>query len=130
MFSKKLQPHEIETYPVPMMGGGWVLVGCTSVNPGVRSVLSNRFRYVLLPSILTKPSPPTAEVNMTSPPPEFRDTLTLSPKRIETKIINCQILITEEKFNLFVKIFKLFLCWKKMLKMHKFPYIVQKLIRN
>lgn len=47
---------------------------------GVRSVLSNRFRYVLLPSMLTKPCPPTAEVNITSPLPEFRDTLTLSPE--------------------------------------------------
>lgn len=63
----------------------WVLVGCgcTCVDPPdvvVRSALSNKFRYVLLPSILTKPCPPTAEVNITSPLPEFRDTLTLSPK--------------------------------------------------
>ena len=67
-----------------MMDGGCVLggCGCTWVGAGVRSVVSNRFRYVLFPSILTKPSPPIAEVNMTSPPlpPEFRDTLTLSPK--------------------------------------------------
>lgn len=72
----------METHPVPMMGGGWVLVGCgcTCVDPDVRSVLSNKFRYVLLPSMLTKPCPPTAEVNMTSPLPEFTDTLTLSPE--------------------------------------------------
>jgi len=66
-----------------MMGGGWVLVGCgcTWVAAGVRSELSNKFRYVLLPSMLTKPCPPTAEVSITSALPEFRDTLTLSPEK-------------------------------------------------
>lgn len=71
------------TDPVPTMAGGCVLVGwgcgCTWVE--VRSEFSNKFKYVLFPSMLTNPWPSTAEVNITSEFPPFTGTLTPSDRR-------------------------------------------------
>lgn len=69
------------TNPVPTMEGGWVLVGwgCVCACVEVRSELSNRFKYVLLPSMLTNPWPSIAEVRITSAFPPFTGTLTPSP---------------------------------------------------
>lgn len=55
------------------MAGGCVLVGCGCVE--VRSEFSNKFKYVLFPSMLTNPWPSTAEVRITSEFAPFTGTL-------------------------------------------------------